>query len=108
MKKTKELTGYEEFLLNIKHNKRKILFWQIVVLIIFLLQWEVLARLNIIDTFLFSKPSDIFILWLAIKKLEIKHTTYTTNAGNITWANPRRQRREGKVIIPTLVVEKAK
>lgn len=63
MKKTKELTGYEEFLLNIKHNKRKILFWQIVVLIIFLLQWEVLARLNIIDTFLFSKPSDIFILF---------------------------------------------
>lgn len=61
--KKNELTLYEQFLRNKKIEKRKIIFWQIFILIIFLLQWEILARNKIIDVFLFSKPSDIQYLF---------------------------------------------
>ncbi|MBU5590181.1 ABC transporter permease [Clostridium sp. MSJ-4] len=61
--KTKSLTPYEKFLKNKKKEKRAIVFWQIFILILFLILWEVLARVNVIDTFLFSKPTDIHVLF---------------------------------------------
>lgn len=47
------------YLKKIKKNKIIILTSQISLLVIFITLWEVLARLNIIDSFLFSSPSKI-------------------------------------------------
>lgn len=47
------------FLKELKRNKRIILFSRILILILFFGIWELLSRLNIIDTFLISSPSNI-------------------------------------------------
>ena len=62
-KNNSSLSGYEKYLKERKIKKIKILFWQIAILIIFLVQWEILARIGVVDTFLFSKPSDIWVLF---------------------------------------------
>ena len=71
-----------------KKQKVKLLLSQILLLIIFLFIWELLARLNVIDDFLFSCPSKIFSLLLEyIKTNEIfKHiciSVYETVLGII-------------------------
>ena len=45
-----------------KKRKKKIfiIFWQLLIIIFFLFLWEILAQNNIINTFLFSSPSEIF------------------------------------------------
>ncbi|GAA0114687.1 ABC transporter permease [Clostridium senegalense] len=63
MKNNSSLSAYEKFLKERKKNKYKILFWQIFLLVMLLVIWEVFARVKIIDTFLFSKPSDIYVLF---------------------------------------------
>ena len=45
-----------------KQEKIKLILYQIIVLVSFLTIWELLAYYNIINTFIFSKPSDIFKL----------------------------------------------
>lgn len=61
----------------IKNNKNKVrlIITQIIILIIFFTIWELLAYYNVINTFIFSKPSDIFNLLIQyIKTNEIfKH-----------------------------------
>lgn len=56
--------GYVNYLKNIKREKVKILLIQIALLIGILVLWEVLANYGIIETFLFSKPSDIYKLFI--------------------------------------------
>ena len=56
---------YERYLKNVKQRKIKIFITQIVLLILFFVLWQVLADNNIISTFLFSKPSDIYKLFIA-------------------------------------------
>lgn len=56
--------GYKEFLKREKNKKIKILLWQIGLLVAFLVLWQLLANFDIIETFLFSKPSDIYHLFL--------------------------------------------
>ena len=56
-------TYSEEHLLFLKKRKRKkllIFFFQILIIISFLAVWEILARKNIINTFLFSSPSNVY------------------------------------------------
>lgn len=55
---------YERYLKEVKLKKIKIFIIQIVLLIGFFVVWEVLANNNIISTFLFSKPSDIYSLFM--------------------------------------------
>ena len=50
----------KKYLKNIKKEKIFIIFFQIMILISFLIIWEVLARFKIINTFLASSPSLIF------------------------------------------------
>ncbi|CAH2214611.1 ABC transporter permease [Tepidibacter aestuarii] len=64
MKKTNFSSEYEAYLKSVKSNKRKIILYQILVLVLFVLIWEVAANLNFIDVFLTSKPSDIFKLFI--------------------------------------------
>lgn len=61
----KNSVKYENYLKNVKLRKIKIFITQIVLLIAFFVLWEVLADKNIINTFLFSKPSDIYSLFIS-------------------------------------------
>lgn len=62
---------HEEYLKKIKKRKRAILITQILILVIWLAQWEITARLGWIDTFLTSHPSGIWNLFI----------NYTKNGG---------------------------
>ena len=48
----------------IKVEKIKVLIMQLVLLVAILVLWEVLANKGVISTFLFSKPSDIYKLFI--------------------------------------------
>ncbi len=62
----------KEFRKKIKKEKAKIIGIQLIVAISFLLIWELLARYNIINSFLFSSPSKIIKLLIEnIKSKEI-------------------------------------
>lgn len=50
----------KKYLKNIKKEKIFIIFFQIMILISFLIIWEILAKFKIINTFLASSPSLIF------------------------------------------------
>ena len=51
-----------EYIRRQKREKRKITIYQIVVFISFVILWEFCSRFNILDEFLFSKPSSIIKL----------------------------------------------
>ena len=56
-------TFSKEHLDYLKCKRKKkffIVFWQLIIIILFLFVWEFLARENIINTFLFSSPTEIF------------------------------------------------
>ena len=67
--------GYANYLKNIKKEKVKVLLIQIALLVGILVLWEILANAGIIQTFLFSKPSDIY---KTIYKIYIKRWTCKT------------------------------
>ncbi|MDO6353575.1 ABC transporter permease [Caloramator sp. CAR-1] len=48
---------HEIFLKNVKKRKALIIFTQILILVLFFAQWEITARLKIIDPFLVSQPT---------------------------------------------------
>lgn len=58
----------ENYLRKIKLEKFMVLLVRILILVLFLLIWEVLSRLNIINTFLFSSPSNILKTLLKLVK----------------------------------------
>lgn len=61
----------------IKKEKRKIIILQILVIITFLVLWEILAYFKVINTFLVSKPSDILkLLYKYIVNNEIWSHTF--------------------------------
>lgn len=70
-----------------KNKKRKVVIFltQIAILIAFLGIWEILANLNIIDSFITSKPSRIFETFMNLGSNDLlKHigvTTYETIVG---------------------------
>ena len=67
------------YLKKIKKNKRIILLSQIIIVIVFFTLWELFARCNIINSFIFSKPSDIFITIInLIKTGNLFSHIYTT------------------------------
>ena len=51
-----------EYIKKQKKDKRRIIFYQISLFVGFIIIWEVFSRVNIIDEFLFSKPSSILKL----------------------------------------------
>lgn len=56
------------FLVKQRKYKTKILIIQLLILLIFLIGWEILSKFNIIDAFLFSSPSSIFKLLITYIK----------------------------------------
>ena len=69
------------------HKKQKVVITctQIAVIIIFLVLWEILARLNIIDSFIMSQPSRIWNTFMNLTSNDLlKHvgvTVYETLVG---------------------------
>ena len=56
---------YEKYLKDVKYKKIKIFIIQVVLLVGFFALWEFLADKHIINTFLFSCPSDIYNLFIS-------------------------------------------
>lgn len=86
MRFKKKSVEYEKYLKDVKTKKVKIFVTQIILLISFFILWEVLANNNIISTFLFSKPSDVYKLFISYVSngLLIKHigiSVYETVVG---------------------------
>lgn len=48
-----------DYLKNIRKLNRRIFIWRLIIIFTFLITWDILARNNIINTFLFSSPSRI-------------------------------------------------
>lgn len=76
-------TWSKEHLLFLKKKKSKkiiILTFQILIIVLFLVVWEILARRKIINTFLFSSPSDVCkcLLDLYKKNKLFNHILITT------------------------------
>lgn len=59
---------HENYLMQIKKEKRYIKIAQLLVLIVFLSIWQIAAKLNLIDTFLTSSPKEIFELLIRLIK----------------------------------------
>ena len=74
-----------QYLKKIKKQKYLVLLTQILVLVIFLAVWELLARAEIIDSFITSQPSRIWNTLLNLTSNDLlKHiwvTTYETIVG---------------------------
>ncbi len=51
---------HKKYLLKFKKDKLKILFFQLLIIIIFLLLWEILVNKGILSAFIYSSPSRIF------------------------------------------------
>lgn len=64
MKQNNVSQGHKQYLKSLKKEKNLIFFYQIFILVGLIALWELLAKLNIIDVFLFSKPSDIYNLFI--------------------------------------------
>lgn len=73
------------YLKNLKKEKFKILLTQILILLGFIVLWEVLANLNIIDSFITSKPSRILNTLINLSSNDLLHhigvTTFETIVG---------------------------
>lgn len=59
-----EAESYELYLKSKKEYKRKVRILQLLILIIFIGLWEGLAQAGILNTFLFSCPSEVFVLFM--------------------------------------------
>ena len=61
-----------------KRRKRFILFLQILILIVFLLTWQLLSSFNLINTFLFSSPKNIVETLINLSKNNLFNHIGTT------------------------------
>lgn len=75
----------KQYLKKIKIKKITILFFQIAILLSFIVLWEILGDLEIIDTFIMSQPSRILETFINLKSnnllTHIAVTTYETIIG---------------------------
>lgn len=62
------MSTYKEFLKKKKKEKRFILFFQFIIIIFILSLWEILSKLNLINTFLSSSPSNILDTFIKLIK----------------------------------------
>ena len=67
------------YLNNIKRKKKTIIIWRLIIILVFFITWEILARYEIINTFLFSSPSRIIKISINLFKTGelIKHIGIT-------------------------------
>ena len=71
----------EIYLKKLRHEKRIIIFFRFLIIFIFIVCWEILARINVINTFTFSSPSNVIKTIASLKSdlfLHIGVTVYET------------------------------
>lgn len=56
---------HEQFLKKQRKRQRIIRFWQVLLILLFILSWEVASKLHLLDPLLFSSPSKILTLLFA-------------------------------------------
>ncbi|MBR1701180.1 MAG: ABC transporter permease [Lachnospiraceae bacterium] len=61
-----ELTRQELFMRQHKSHHRQIAFLRLLLLVLFLIAWEVSARTGVIDSFFFSSPSKVVALFVSM------------------------------------------
>ncbi len=75
----------KKYIKKVKRNKKLVLLTQIILLILFLGIWEILAKKQIIDSFITSQPSKIFKTFMSLgSEGLLKHigvTVYETVVG---------------------------
>lgn len=78
-------TDRKRYLRKIKINKTLVFLTQIGILLFFIILWEVLANLDIIDSFITSQPSRIFKTFMNLSSNDLLHhlgvTMYETIVG---------------------------
>ena len=78
-------TDRKKYLRKIKIQKQAVFFTQIGILLAFIILWEILARLNVIDSFITSQPSRILNTFINLSSNDLlKHlgvTLYETIVG---------------------------
>ena len=57
-------TEHLRFLKKIRRRRRMVVFLRILILFLFLLQWEICADTGVVDSFIFSSPSRIVTCFL--------------------------------------------
>ncbi len=60
--------GYQQFLQKTKQKRIKVLILQITILVFFFGIWEILGKNGLINTFLFSYPTEIFKIFISYLK----------------------------------------
>ena len=60
--------NYNLFLKQLKTNKRKVLFYQLLLFILFIFLWQLLSDYNIINSFITSSPKRIIITIIKLYK----------------------------------------
>ena len=56
------------YLKNLKKEKRIILFFQILIILLFIIIWQLLANFNLINTFISSSPKEILLTLIDLHK----------------------------------------
>lgn len=67
------MDSQKEYVDNYKRNKRLILLTQLLICISFFITWELLTRLEVINTFISSNPSNIII---TLKELYLQNNLF--------------------------------
>ena len=79
MKNNKLSNERIKYLNKIKRNKVMVVLGQIILLVGFLSVWEILARKNLIDSFITSQPSRIFKTFISLGNNDLLYHIYVTS-----------------------------
>ena len=58
---------YKKYLKRIKRNNILVLLTQILIVVIFIVFWQIMADKNMVDTFLVSSPKKVFLFTKAVR-----------------------------------------
>ncbi len=79
MKNNKLSNERIKYLNKIKRDKIMVVLGQIILLVGFLSVWEILARKNLIDSFITSQPSRIFKIFISLGNNDLLYHIYVTS-----------------------------
>ncbi len=66
--KTENINSVDDYKNFVKRENMKVKFYRVLIVVLFLVTWEVSARLGIIDSFLFSSPTKVVLKFVELMK----------------------------------------
>ena len=76
----------KNFIKKIKKNKRKVLFWQVAIILSFIICWELLTYFGILNSFIYSSPSKIFpYFFFNVFFISVRYLSSTTLSIGISY-----------------------